>query len=136
MIKNTPASAGLMGLIPGLGRSPGVGQWQPTLVFLSGKFHGQRSLVGYSAWGRRELIRLNEHARRKKLLYLPHLQCGCKEHRFVGQISVSRAESHIIATFQVLRFLPPPLMTFKRKVINIRCETTKGAECRIKSQSP
>ena len=84
----------------------------------------------------RELIRLNEHARRKKLLYLPHLQCGCKEHRFVGQISVSRAESHIIATFQVLRFLPPPLMTFKRKVINIRCETTKGAECRIKSQSP
>ena len=25
--------------------------WQPTLVFLPGEFHGQRSLVGYSPWG-------------------------------------------------------------------------------------
>ena len=25
--------------------------WQPTLVFLPGKFHGQRSLVGYIPWG-------------------------------------------------------------------------------------
>ena len=26
-------------------------EWQPTPVFLPGKFHGQRSLVGYSPWG-------------------------------------------------------------------------------------
>ena len=26
--------------------------WQPTLVFLPGKSHGQRSLVGYGPWGR------------------------------------------------------------------------------------
>ena len=26
-------------------------KWQPTPVFLPGKFHGQRSLVGYSPWG-------------------------------------------------------------------------------------
>ena len=26
-------------------------EWQPTLVFLPGKYHGQRSLVGYSPWG-------------------------------------------------------------------------------------
>ena len=26
-----------------------------TLVFLPGEFHGQRSLVGYSPWGREEL---------------------------------------------------------------------------------
>ena len=26
-------------------------QWQPTPVFLPGKSHGQRSLVGYSPWG-------------------------------------------------------------------------------------
>ena len=25
-------------------------EWQPTPVFLPGKFHGQRSLVGYSPW--------------------------------------------------------------------------------------
>jgi len=29
-------------------------KWQPTPVFLHGKFHGQRSLVGYSPWGRKE----------------------------------------------------------------------------------
>ena len=29
--------------------------WQPTLVFLPGESHGQRSLAGYSPWGRKEL---------------------------------------------------------------------------------
>ena len=29
--------------------------WQPTPVFLPGKSHGQRSLGGYSPWGRKEL---------------------------------------------------------------------------------
>ena len=29
-------------------------EWQPTAVFLPGKFHGQRSLAGYSPWGRKE----------------------------------------------------------------------------------
>ena len=28
-------------------------KWQPTPVLLLGKFHGQRSLAGYSPWGRR-----------------------------------------------------------------------------------
>ena len=30
-------------------------KWQATSVFLSGKLHGQRSLVGYSPWGCKEL---------------------------------------------------------------------------------
>ena len=29
-------------------------KWQPTPVFLPGKFHGQRSLAGYSPWGHKE----------------------------------------------------------------------------------
>ena len=29
-------------------------EWLPTLVFLSGEFHGQRSLVGYGKWGHEE----------------------------------------------------------------------------------
>ena len=47
-------NAGDPGSIPGLGRSPGEGNGNPTLVFLPGKSHGQRSLVGYSPWGRKE----------------------------------------------------------------------------------
>ena len=30
-------------------------KWQPTPVFLPGKFHGQRSPVGYSPWGRKRV---------------------------------------------------------------------------------
>ena len=28
--------------------------WLPNPVFLPGKFYGQKSLVGYSPWGRKE----------------------------------------------------------------------------------
>ena len=42
-----PCPAGDKYLIPGLGRSPGGGDLQPTPVFLPGKFHGKRRLVGY-----------------------------------------------------------------------------------------
>ena len=47
-------NAGDMGSIPGLGRIPWRRTYQPTPVFLPGKFHGQRSLVGNSPWGRKE----------------------------------------------------------------------------------
>ena len=50
MVKNPPANAGDArdaGLIPGSGRSPWSRKWQPSLIFLTRKFHGQRSLVGY-----------------------------------------------------------------------------------------
>ena len=30
-------------------------KWQPTPPLLPGKFHGQRSLAGYSTWGSKEL---------------------------------------------------------------------------------
>ena len=54
MVKNLPAHAGDMGLIPGSGRSPGVGNGKPIPVFLPGKSQGQRSLMGYSPYGRKE----------------------------------------------------------------------------------
>ena len=40
--------------IPGSGKSPGEEHGKPTPVFLPGKFHGWRSLVGYCPWGRKE----------------------------------------------------------------------------------
>ena len=50
MVKKPPANAGdarYAGLIPGLGRSPRGGNGNPlTPVFLPGKLHGQRSLMG------------------------------------------------------------------------------------------
>ena len=48
--KNPSAYAGdarYVGLIPGSGRSPWSRKWQPIPIFLPGKSHGQRTLVGY-----------------------------------------------------------------------------------------
>ena len=36
---------------PWVGKSPWRRKWQPTLVFLPGESHGQRSLAVYSPWG-------------------------------------------------------------------------------------
>ena len=41
-------------LDPWVRKNPWVKKWQPTPVFLPGKFHGQRSLEGFSPWGHKE----------------------------------------------------------------------------------
>ena len=44
-------------LIPGWGKAPRRRKQHPTPVFLPGKSHGQRSLVDYSPYGRKETDR-------------------------------------------------------------------------------
>ena len=64
MVKNplaSPRDAVDMGSIPGSGISSVVGYGKPISVFLPGESHGQRSLVGYCAWGGKELD-TTEHA--------------------------------------------------------------------------
>ena len=39
---------------PWIWKIPWSREWQHIQVFLPGKFHGQRSLVGYSPWGHKE----------------------------------------------------------------------------------
>ena len=41
------------GFDPWVGKIPWRRKWQPTPALLPGKLHGQRSLIGYSPWGRR-----------------------------------------------------------------------------------
>ena len=43
-----------------VGKIPWRRKWQPTPVFLAGEFHGQRSLAGYSPWGRKSWTQLSE----------------------------------------------------------------------------
>ena len=90
MVTNLPAnaeSAGVAGLTPGLERSPGVGNDNPLQyscpVFLPGKSHRWRSLVGCSPWGHEEsdtTERLHFHF---SLLCIEGkgnpLQCSCLE---------------------------------------------------------
>ena len=52
--KGLTCSAGDKGSIPGLRRSLREGM-APTPVFLPGKFHGRRNLVGYSPWSHKRV---------------------------------------------------------------------------------
>ena len=60
------------GFDPGVGEIPWRKAWQPTPVFLPSKFHGQRSLMGYSPWGCKEsdTTEATEHAH----MYQIHLK--------------------------------------------------------------
>ena len=51
--KESARNAGDLGFIPELGRSPGGGNATHSSI-LPGELHGQRSLAGYSPWGRKE----------------------------------------------------------------------------------
>ena len=58
VVKNLPTSAGDAGdsgLISGSGRFRGEGNGKPLQYSCLEKSHGQRSLVGYSPWGNKEL---------------------------------------------------------------------------------
>ena len=54
VVSNLPANEGDVGLIPGSGRSPKKEMATHSSI-LAGKSHGQRSLMGYSPWGRKRV---------------------------------------------------------------------------------
>jgi len=57
VVKNLPAIVGdtrNAALMPRW-KIPWRMEWKPTPIFLPGEFHGQRSLVGHSPWGHKEL---------------------------------------------------------------------------------
>ena len=49
-VKESTCQCKTAGLIPGWGRTPGIGNGNPLQYFLPGEFHGQRSLAGYCLW--------------------------------------------------------------------------------------
>ena len=58
--KASACNEGDPGSIPGSGRFPWRRKWLPIPVFLPGKYHGQRSLVQYSPWRRKESAQLSD----------------------------------------------------------------------------
>ena len=65
MVKNPPA---IQDLIPGLRRSPGEGNGYRLQLILPGESYEQRSLAGYSPWGRKALDKteqLSTHAHKQ-----------------------------------------------------------------------
>ena len=55
--RESACNVGDLGSVPGLGRFPGGGHGNPLQYSCLKNPHEQRSLVGYSPWGRKELDR-------------------------------------------------------------------------------
>ena len=73
--KESACKGGDPGSIPGLGRSPGEGYSNP-LQYSGLEFHGQRSLVGHSSWGCKELD-MTEWLKTTTFIYLVALDFNC-----------------------------------------------------------
>ena len=54
VLSHTHLQCGRCRFDPWVGKIPWRRTWQPTPVFLPGESHGQRSLVGYGPWDRKE----------------------------------------------------------------------------------
>ena len=100
VVKNPPANAGDArdsGLIPELGRSPGGGNCK-LLIFLPGKFHGQRSLADYSPWGHKELDTTDELSARARAHTHTHTHTqmvfACEIYTFLLDISLREQPSN------------------------------------------
>ena len=88
MLSNCGAGTSLVvqcrrpGFDPWVGKIPWRRKWQLTPVLLPGKSHGQRSLVGYSPWGRKESDTIERfHFHFQKTLESPW---ECKEIKLVN----------------------------------------------------
>ena len=69
---------------PWVGKIPWKRKWQPTPVFLRGKSHGQRSLLGYSLWGPKRVRHdwVNEQQQHSRLSCLFHIAAV----RFIAEV--------------------------------------------------
>ena len=123
MAKNLPANAGDArdeGSIPGLRRSPGEGNGNPLQYSCLEKFHGQRSLAGYSSWGRKETD-TTQHAHTHTLLKIifantsvqKRFKCGLRlfilqntHSRIQFEMANPRGCFRIVVEFGITFFLP------------------------------
>ena len=86
--KESPCQCKGWRLNASVGKVPWTRKWQPTLVFLPGKSHGQRSLVGYNPWGRKRVG--HDWATKHQFPALPWPWWGCFCTWFGSQSGLSR----------------------------------------------
>ena len=92
-----------VGLMPGLGRSPGGGHGNPFQYSCLENTHGERSLTGYSPWGLQRVRRLSPAQDIADFLSYSeyHLKCYRLQHfkvnllRKYGILKVTKKNTHI-----------------------------------------
>ena len=70
-------------------KDPWRRKWQPTPVFLPRKSHGQRSLMGYSQWCRKDSAWLSTHAESHLFIAVYFFLLHMYFHRVAGRIKWS-----------------------------------------------
>ena len=115
MVKNLPANAGDMrrGFSLWVWKIPWRRAWQPTLVFLPGKSHGQRSLVGCSPQGCKELA-MKSNLACTHVLSLKRVWRGqeCRKSYkhisilvFSHEMNTVKERARVLASYQSLKWL-------------------------------
>ena len=91
-------------------------QWQPIPAFLPGKFHGQRSLAGYSAWGRKEpdpteheptplhpkVIDIFPHRQQVSNSVLSHVGIQLSQHLLLKRLFISQLSTLVKCLFSII----------------------------------
>ena len=91
-VKSLPAMQEIR-LDPWVRKIPWRRGWPPSPVFLPRKFHGQRSLGGYSPWGFKESLPGRFHGQRSLGGYRPW---GCKELDTTEQLNHHHHHTHFL----------------------------------------
>ena len=95
---------------PWVGKIPWKRKWQPTPVFLPGKFREKRSLVGYSPWGHKESDVLMPHYHSPCVCIL---SCFSRVWLFCDPVDCSLPVSSVHGIFQA-RILEWVAISFSR----------------------
>ena len=116
VVKNLPANAGDARdcrFDPWVGKIPWNRKWQPALIFLPGKSHGQRSLAVYSPWDHKESDTTEQLSTHNYSIppcgWIAGYQIQCLPHR-EGNSQIS------FPNLSFLRLLPFQFMVLSRSV--------------------
>ena len=87
---------------PWVGKIPWKSEWQPTLVFLPGKFRGQRSLSDYSPWGHKDLHMTDDKHTRTHPLHMSNVA-----HQFLFPLFIVTITLLLCNLWRVQLFVTP-----------------------------
>ena len=81
-----------------VGKIPWKRKWQPTPVFLPGKSHGLRRLVGYSPWGRKE----SDTTGQLLLSFFFHFQCRTNDQKQPANRTLKHWDSMLLTALKLI----------------------------------
>ena len=110
------------GFEPWVGKMLWQKKWLPTLVFLPGRSHGQRSLAGYSPWGRRRHDWAHTHT------YTQSAEDPFSKSKYVGASTARIPLSYprLILIPGILPLVPAPSPVWLVKSVGNACDQSTG----------